>query len=369
MEDVLLIDAAERYLRGEMSTQEKEYFEEMRRNNAELDQLVVEKIFFLNELDKYSETKHFTHILNETSSKLAETGFIKKNPLQGKAKVVSLWNKYKKTIAVAASIAGIVSIIGGILTSAFNNNKINNIKPLVEKIKEQDNKYKSLEKKIGQLNSENQSDRPKVESKFRATGFLIDVNNNLLVTNAHVLNEAKNQLFIEDYNGNQFVAKSVFVNAENDLAILQITDKDFKKYSPAPFGIKKNVAELGEQIFTLGYPKQEIVYNEGYVSAKNGYQMDTVFYQISATANEGNSGSPVINKSGDLIGVVSSRETNSDGVIFVIKSSFIQKAINDLKENSLFENIRITTNPSLRGVDRVSQIKKVQDYIFMIKGN
>ncbi len=369
MEDALLIDAAERYLRGEMSIQEKEFFEEMRKNNAELDQLVVEKIFFLNELDKYSETKHFIHLLNETSSKLTEQGIIEKNAVKGRAKVVFLWNKYKKTIAVAASIAGIVSIIGGILTSVFNNNKINNIKPLVEKIKEQDNKYKSLEKKIGQLNTGNISNKPKAESKFRATGFLVDVNNNLIVTNAHVLNEAKNQLFIEDNKGNQFIAKPVFVNNENDLAILQITDEDFKKYLPAPFGIKKNVAELGEQIFTLGYPKQEIVYNEGYVSAKNGYQMDTVFYQISATANEGNSGSPVINKNGDLIGVVSSRETNSEGVVFVIKSSFIQKAINDLKQSSELTNIRITTNPSLRGSDRVSQVKKVQDYIFMIKGN
>ena len=45
MDDLLLIDAAERYLRDEMSEQERTYFEEIRKNNPEIDQLVVEHIF------------------------------------------------------------------------------------------------------------------------------------------------------------------------------------------------------------------------------------------------------------------------------------------------------------------------------------
>ena len=70
MDDILLIDAAERYVKGEMTPQERTYFEEIRKNNPELDQLVVEHIFFLNELDSFSHTRNFKHALQETEAKL-----------------------------------------------------------------------------------------------------------------------------------------------------------------------------------------------------------------------------------------------------------------------------------------------------------
>ena len=72
MEDTLLIDAAERFARGEMSAEEKIFFEELRKQNPELDQLVVEQLFFLNELERYGNTKNFKHILQETEAKLVQ---------------------------------------------------------------------------------------------------------------------------------------------------------------------------------------------------------------------------------------------------------------------------------------------------------
>ncbi|WP_163202633.1 trypsin-like peptidase domain-containing protein, partial [Citrobacter koseri] len=72
-----------------------------------------------------------------------------------------------------------------------------------------------------------------------------------------------------------------------------------------PYIIRKSNADLGEEIFTLGYPRNEVVYGMGYLSAKSGYNGDTLSYQIQMSVNPGNSGAPVFNKVGDIIGVLS----------------------------------------------------------------
>lgn len=373
MEDILLIDAAERFVNGEMSAEEKIYFEDLRKNNPELDQAVVEQLFFLNQLNQYSDHKNFKSLLNEVESNLINENFIAERSHKPTAKIIQLWHRYKKTIAVAASIAGFVSILMASLVTTVTTKNDNNINPLVQKINEQEDKTRKIEKKLDQLAEEgavaNTPTKPTLNSSFRATGFMIDAANNYLVTNAHVVKEATHRLIIENNAGEQFNATAIYVNAKNDLAIVKITDTNFRRLPNLPYNIRKNSVELGEQIFMLGYPKKEIVYSEGYVSAKNGYQLDTSYCQLSTAANEGNSGSPVISKNGDLIGIISSEETNATGVVFAIKSINIYRAIEEVKKQKQYSNIKISSNPSLKGVDRVNQVKKMEDYVFMIKGN
>ena len=206
--------------------------------------------------------------------------------------------------------------------------------------------------------------RTKNPAAFTATGFLID-GNGYLATNAHVINNAKN-LIVENRKGDQFMAIPVYVNKINDLAILKVTDTAFRKINVLPYSIPKSSAELGTQIFTLGYPREVIVYGEGYLSAKSGYSGDTTSYQVSISVNPGNSGGPVINKNGEVIAIISSKEKNADGVVFAIKSKNIYKALEEIKNA---ESIRLPAAGTLRGMDREHQIHKIEDCVFMVKGN
>ncbi|RZM05654.1 MAG: serine protease, partial [Pedobacter sp.] len=190
-----------------------------------------------------------------------------------------------------------------------------------------------------------------------------------IVTNAHVVNQARKQLVVENTKGEQFMAEAIHVDNQRDLAILKIKDNTFKKLPAIPYSIRRTNADLGEQVFMLGYPKAEIVYGEGYVSAKNGSGMDTIYCQLNTAANEGSSGSPVVNKKGELIGIITSAERNAQGVVYAIKSINIYRAVEEAKKKEANSGIKITSGSGLRGLDREQQIRKMEDYVFMVKGD
>ena len=96
MEEIQLIEAVERYIRGEMKTDERVYFEQLRKTNPEVDQLVVEHTLFIHQMNEVGELRKFKSTLNEVHTDLAEKGLINSDSLKGNAKVVYLWKKYKR---------------------------------------------------------------------------------------------------------------------------------------------------------------------------------------------------------------------------------------------------------------------------------
>src|SRR5687767_6811003 len=106
MDDIRLLEAVEKYIAGKMSPDERVYFEQLRKTNPEIDQLVVEHTFFMQQLNRFDETRKFKATLSDIHTDLSEKGLIRSPKLQGKAKVAYLFNRYKRTAAIAASIAG-----------------------------------------------------------------------------------------------------------------------------------------------------------------------------------------------------------------------------------------------------------------------
>lgn len=366
MDDLMMIEAVERYLAGEMLPEEKAYFEQLRQSDPAIDQLVVEHAFFMQGLTRFENIRSFKHQLQEVETNLAAEGLLNVPVLTGKAKVIQLWNKYKRNMAVAASIAGFISLLTFGLTISYTQKygndsvaslalELKKAKTDIEKIKNQDTKT-------------NTPLKPQPIIDFRATGFLID-GKGFLVTNAHVVNRRKH-IYVENNKGEFFAAEAIYTDANADLAILKIVDTAFKAITNLPYSIKKNNADLAEQFFTLGFPRTEVVYGEGYVSAKTGSEGDTTAYQLTVSANPGNSGGPVINRNGEIIGIITGKNTQQDGVVYAAKSKNIFRLIDNLKkENDSYQSIKTPVNNSLKGLDRVQQVKKMEEFVYMVVGD
>jgi serine protease Do len=368
MDEIMLLETIERYLSGEMTQQERILFENLRKSNPEIDQTVVEHTYFLHGLEKFGAAKSFKNTLQEVETKLVDEGVIAQPKLKGGAKVAYLWGRYKRNMAVAASIAGFISLITlGLMVPLTKKYSNENIQTLVKEL----NKTKSDVERLKNRSTAPSSNMPvKIEPKvdYRGTGFLLD-GKGYLVTNAHVVNRMKN-VYVENNKGDYFSVVPVYTDNNVDLTILKITDTAFKAISNLPYTIKKSNSDLGEQFFTLGFPRSEIVYGEGYVSAKSGNDGDTTAYQLTVSANPGNSGGPVINRNGEIIGIITAKDAKADGVVYAAKSRNIFKMLEQLKKiDGKDQGIKIPSGSTLKGIDRVQQAKKMEEFVFMVVGN
>lgn len=368
MDDNLILDAAERYFNGELNPDEKAYFEELRRSNPDVDLMVVEHAMFLHQLDAYGQTRNLKHQLHEAHKNLTLNGEISEGgEMRKHGKVIQLWHKYKKVTAIAASIAGLTALFISGLISYFNPGNKTDILLLNRKIDQVMHNVKIQDSKLNVV-LENNSKAPVNEVASKGGSSFLISGKGYLATNAHVV-EGASTIIVQNNKGQEFKATIVHIDNATDLAILKIDDADFKPLSILPYNIRKTSAELGEPVFTLGFPRDEIVYNEGYMSAKTGYRGDTVTYQIAVSANPGNSGGPVFNRNGEVIGILSKAQSKAEGVVFAIKSRNVYQAMDDLrKEDTTFAKIRTTpVATNMKGMDRVLQIKQIEDCVFMVK--
>jgi serine protease Do len=364
MDDILLLDAIERYLSGEMSPEERAYFENLRNTTPEIDQMVVEHNMFLHQIADYSANIQIKQTLHEVHQNLLERGDLNEGAaLSSKGKVIQFWNKYKRVTAIAASVGGVIALFISGLAMYFSTS-VND--PKLEQLGKDLEVVKKNQQYQGDIINEVTSKIPmNARLLSGGSGFLVDAKG-YIVTNAHILKGTG--AIVVNSKGKEFKSSIVLIDYVKDLAILKINDEEYEAIKSIPYTIQKSNAGLGEEIFTLGYPRNEIVYGMGYLSAKSGFNGDSLSYQIQISANPGNSGGPVFNKNGEVIGVLSTKQAQADGVTFAVKSKNIHSIIDDLKKSdTAFQKVKLPSKSTLKGVERKLQISKLEDCVFFVK--
>lgn len=172
-------------------------------------------------------------------------------------------------------------------------------------------------------------------SASSGTGFFVS-NTGYIVTNNHVIEDAVNgNIKITGINGNNsksYKAKVEVTDKQNDLAILKITDPSFTETINVPYTFKFSISNMGEDCFVLGYPLissmgKDIKLTNGIISSKTGFDGNIAQYQISAPVQPGNSGGPLFDKSGNIIGVVQAKHTEAENAGYAIKASYIKNLV------------------------------------------
>ncbi|MGV3705248.1 MAG: S1C family serine protease [Arcticibacter sp.] len=361
-----ITERIEAYLQDEMSAEEAAAFEQLRASDPDLDQKVVMHEQFMKQIKEYGENRKLIAEMNAIHSRL-DVAAVKEDVIPFELKVRTLWKKYRMSSAVAASVAVLAVFATLFSTGYFNKGK--SIRSDYNALRREwsrdiNNKVKRSQNEILQ-NINATSKEPSTPSLFGGTGFALNTEG-YIVTNYHVVKDA-DSVYIEDNDGKSFKTTIVYVHPSYDIAVLKVTDSSFKLPKSLPYVFKRAGADLGLDVYTLGYPKDDITYTRGYLSSKSGYDGDTLAYQVDISVNGGNSGGPLLDAKGNVVGVVNAKQDRTDGASFAIKSTYLLEAIDAIPKDSLGRKVSVNTKNTLASLNRGDQIKKIGNYIYMVK--
>lgn len=208
--------------------------------------------------------------------------------------------------------------------------------------------------------------------KGNGTGFFIN-EKGYIATNFHVIENANDiQIeFLQKGKKLSYTAKVMASDKQNDLAILKIDDINFIPLPRIPYVFNVSTRDVGTEVFTLGYPianimGDEVKFTDGKISSKTGIQGDVRVYQISVPIQPGNSGGPLFDSKGNLIGITSSALNkeyfNSENVNYAIKCAYLKSLVEVLPESINLPNYTEIYNNSL-----TEKIKILTEFIPIIK--
>jgi S1-C subfamily serine protease len=354
MKSAELFDA---YLNSELSGEEKAAFEQRLASDSVFNQAFAQHCELLEVLEKAEHRSQFKKRLKA----------MHEQTIGRHSKIIPLGEetfarKHGKTIAVAASTAlfavfSTVAVLsaGGYLLKK-QSNQITELKRDVMKLQASNNGI--VEGIIGRNKS--------VYAPANVEGSAFALNNEgYIVTSFHLINGA-DSIFIQNSVTERVLANLVFSDPKLDMAILKVVNDTVTKAWQVPFTLVDRKVEVGEKVFTLGYPRNEMVYGEGSLSSLSGLNNDSCMVQISIPVNPGNSGGPLLDEYGNIIGVIRGKVTTAEATGFAIKAKELIRAIQIQSEKSETKVSLKTGRTKNKAGKRTEQIKKINPYVFNV---
>ena len=182
--------------------------------------------------------------------------------------------------------------------------------------------------------------KPQEADRGVGSGFIIE-SNGLILTNAHVV-EGANTIYVTLTDKREFKAKLLGLDKRTDIAVVKIEARDLPKL---PLGDSSRV-RVGEWVLAIGSPfGLENTVTAGIVSAKSRDTGDYLpFIQTDVAVNPGNSGGPLLNTAGQVIGINSqifSRSGGYMGISFAIPIDEAMRVADQLKTSGKMTRGRI----------------------------
>ena len=180
----------------------------------------------------------------------------------------------------------------------------------------------------------------KTSAGFQGTGFIID-ETGYVVTNAHVLADESGKLAdsiqVITFEQGKKNANFVGFNREFDIALLKISGT----YDALKFG-DSNKTQIGEKVIAIGNPLGlQFSVSEGIVSAvhRTGINELDIYIQTDAALNPGNSGGPLINNQGKVIGINNFKIGSGENLGFALESNYVIDITNEIYFNIFNETL------------------------------
>jgi S1-C subfamily serine protease len=212
-------------------------------------------------------------------------------------------------------------------------------------------------------------DNTKKSGKGQGTCFAIS-SNGYLVTNYHCIENAK-EITVKGIDGDlttKYGATVVASDPSNDLALIKVSNKNVK-FNVPDFGVRSSGVAQAEKVYALGFPAAaamgaEVKITEGIISAKSGVGGDISKLQISAAVNPGNSGGPLIDEQGNLVGVIYAKSTIAESAGYAIKASYLETF---LKNVDGFEFPTFTN--TMKDKSLTDKVADWKNFIFIVETN
>ncbi len=356
----------ERYCNSQLTVEELKIFEQWLESDPLLLKAVKDHQLIMGAFDTIAGRAELKNKLIAIQEEMEVSALDFKAPLKVVEKEPSVIRKFYRRyriVSIAAAVS-VVAVTGTLLTGALTGLFSTRQQSAYQALRLEVERLKRSQRAIinGIQVAKESNDEPEIASGFIGSGLALS-SNGYVLTSYHVIKDAR-KIYLSNNKFEQLNAEEVYTDESLDVAILKVSDADFKTFGDLPYVLKKSLADPGEKVFTLGYPREEVVYNEGSVSSCSGFEGDSTSYQISIPVNPGNSGGPLFDNQANLVGIISGRNAGAEGASFAIQSKWI---IDYLKHQELNNSVSFTSSKNLKGLDRSTQIKKLKDFVFMVK--